>query len=199
LRFYVLFEAWVADKTSLRKSYLYQRSQLSKDIQHQAAVQASDVFLCDIPVSKHDIIAGYYPIRDELSTLPLLEKLHSLGCQLALPCVTEKDNPLVFRSWRLDTILEPHPHYPVKQPKNDSRLVTPTIILVPLLAFDKKGYRLGYGGGFYDRTLAALLQQGIKIRAVGYGYSFQCAENFPVSEHDQALNAIVTEKECFTF
>lgn len=152
----------------------------------------STVFLAAIPVSAGAIIAAYWPRGDEVDTRPLLAALHQRGFSCALPVVDRRGGPLVFRGWEPDMALVDGA-YGIKEPPPSAPAVVPSILLVPLLAFDRAGHRLGSGGGYYDRTLAALREDG-KIVAVGVGFAAQEVACLPAEIHDQRLDWIVTEK-----
>tara|TARA_B100000676_G_scaffold297392_1_gene339011 strand:+ start:4180 stop:4758 length:579 start_codon:yes stop_codon:yes gene_type:complete len=137
--------------------------------------------------------SGFVPIRSEIDPMPLLAWLHKSGRQTALPTVGKRDAPLVFRLWAPGDEMYLGP-YGIKEPKYSAVQVHPCLLLVPLLAFDRRGLRLGYGGGYYDRTLAALRAKN-KILAVGIAYSIQEVDAMPVADHDQPLDWIVTERE----
>ncbi|OHC75821.1 MAG: 5-formyltetrahydrofolate cyclo-ligase [Rhodospirillales bacterium RIFCSPLOWO2_12_FULL_58_28] len=141
------------------------------------------------------VIAGYLAIGGEIDAEPLLRRLHGLGYVCALPVVTKPGAPLVFRRWRPGMELENGSHG-TRQPGSDAEEVTPEVVLCPLLAFDKDGYRLGQGGGYYDRTLGAL--RAIKrVTAVGLAFEAQRMETTPRDGYDQQLDRIVTEQGAF--
>ncbi|WP_114394355.1 5-formyltetrahydrofolate cyclo-ligase [Oleisolibacter albus] len=145
------------------------------------------------------IVAGYWPKGDELDVRPLLRALGARGLRTALPVVAGRGWPLLFRLWR-----DGHPLVPgafgVMEPMAEAPVVQPDLVLVPLLAFDRQGWRLGYGAGFYDRTLDALRQEGRPGRgvvAVGIGYAAQEVASVPRDAYDQPLDWIVTERGAF--
>ncbi len=156
-----------------------------------AAEAAAKAALAGLAFGRADVVAGYVAMRDEIEVLPLLKGLASLGIATALPCVVE-GRTLVFRAWRPGDGLRPAPH-DTQEPAPDAPLVRPTIVFVPLLAFDSEGYRLGYGGGYYDRALAAL-KAGGGSRAIGLAFAFQRVERLPREAHDHPLEAVVTER-----
>lgn len=137
------------------------------------------------------IVSAYRPIRSELDPEPLMHALIALGCRLCLPVVQGKGKPLKFREWTPETVMEDGP-YGAEVPSSGDWL-TPELLIVPLLAFDMTGARLGYGGGFYDRTIADLSATA-SIRAVGFAYAAQQVDAVPVEPTDRLLDAIVTEK-----
>lgn len=134
-------------------------------------------------------IAGYMPIGDELDSRILLSELSRRGFNLALPVVTKMDTALAFRRWDLGDPLNKGA-YGISEPVDDAPTCVPDIILVPLLAFDENCYRLGYGGGYYDRTLA----QHPHIKAFGLAYAAQFVDNMVVSNHDWPLQGVITEE-----
>lgn len=138
------------------------------------------------------VAAGYWPLPGEIDDRPLLLELAARGAALALPEVAAPDAPLRFRRWMPGDPLAPGPHRTF-HPLPAAPLLQPTLLLVPVLGFDAKGFRLGFGGGYYDRTLAALRRDGGLI-AVGLAYAAQQLPAVPVEPWDQALDAILTEE-----
>jgi 5-formyltetrahydrofolate cyclo-ligase len=140
------------------------------------------------------IVAGYRPFRDEIDPAPLMLNLAASGARLALPVTPPRDqpSPLTFRAWNPGEALAAG-GFGVHEPTG-GEIVVPDLILVPLLAFDRRGHRLGYGQGHFDRTLEALRAKG-SVTAVGLAYAGQELAELPAEPHDQALDAILTEKE----
>ncbi|MBI5162816.1 MAG: 5-formyltetrahydrofolate cyclo-ligase [Magnetospirillum sp.] len=137
------------------------------------------------------VVAGYWPMGDEIDPRPLLTRLAALGMRLALPVVVARGQPLAFRAWRPDDVLEPGPHG-TRHPAAAAPAVEPAVILLPLLAFDRRGFRLGYGGGYYDRTLDRLPPPP-QVRPVGLAFAAQEVAAVPHDGHDRRLDAVVTE------
>ena len=138
-----------------------------------------DNFLAEFPIATladGAYVAGYWPINDELDCRSLLTELHERGCRCLLPVVGRKGEALVFRSWQPGLSLVTS-HWGIGEPGPERSAHDPDIMLAPLLAYDDQGWRLGYGGGFYDRSLAALRAQkpqgtqGIRAIDVGAGKS----------------------------
>lgn len=138
------------------------------------------------------VVAGYHPLRGEFNPLPLMLALWSGGMTLALPEVVASAQPLLFRRWQPGDPLAVGA-FDTRHPLPGSPKVTPTILLVPLLAFDRQGFRLGYGGGFYDRTLAGLRQQTAGLLTIGMAFAGQELAGVPHQDHDEPLDWIVTE------
>ena len=138
------------------------------------------------------VVAGYWPLRDEIDVRTLLRALHDEGFVCALPAVRAPDRPLVFRRWRPGDRLE-EGAFGIAEPTPDRPEVRPVALLVPLLAVDGAGRRLGYGKGYYDRTLAALRATGPAV-AIGVCFEAQRVREVPVEAHDQRLDWVLTEK-----
>jgi len=139
------------------------------------------------------VVAGYWPMSGEMDVRPALVLLDRVGCLTALPEVVEKNRPLRFRAWVPGEDLIEGAHG-TAHPLVSAPPMRPDVVLVPLLSFDRKGYRLGWGGGYYDRTLEALRKSG-NVVAVGAAYGAQEVDEVPHDEFDQTLNWIITEKE----
>lgn len=143
------------------------------------------------------VVAGYWPMRDELDPRPTLAALSGRGCRIALPVVVGEGQPLLFRAWEPDEPLQPGP-YGTVQPADEADLVDPQLLLVPMLAFDRSGRRLGYGGGFYDRTLGALRGR-FAVQAIGIAYAEQEVAAVPAGPEDARLDGVVTERAYLDF
>lgn len=145
---------------------------------------------------RDNVISGYWPIRDEIDPRPLLDSLAARGHPLALPVVGTPDAPLVFRAWAKDDALVPGP-FGTRTPGDEAPEVTPRVVIVPLLAFDAAGWRLGYGGGYYDRTLAGLRRGPGTVLAVGIAYQDQQVDAVPRAPYDERLDWVVTETAAY--
>jgi 5-formyltetrahydrofolate cyclo-ligase len=138
------------------------------------------------PPPPQAIVAGFLPMAGEIDVLPLLQTLFERGNPIALPVTPKRGNPLTFRLWQPGDPLIPEP-FGTQRPTGDPAV--PGYLLVPLLAFDRRGYRLGYGGGFYDRTLAGLPN----ATAIGCAFAAQELDEVPTGPYDFPLTAIATE------
>jgi 5-formyltetrahydrofolate cyclo-ligase len=141
------------------------------------------------------IVSGFHPFGSEISTLPLLGILARKDCVTALPVVQGKGLPLLFRKWAPSEELVSG-IWQIPIPPETADEVEPDVLLVPMLAYDLRGYRLGYGGGFYDRTLA-LLRAKKPVTAIGVAYHGQAVEDVPHDDLDQRVDYIMTERETF--
>jgi 5,10-methenyltetrahydrofolate synthetase len=134
------------------------------------------------------LLAGYWPIRGEPDAMPYLERVLASGASVALPAVVAPRQPLQFRRWTPTTAMEAGPlriPHPAEGPA-----VTPDALLIPLVGFDAAGHRLGYGGGYYDRTLAALTPRPL---AIGLGFELGRLATLSPAPHDAAMDYIFTE------
>jgi 5-formyltetrahydrofolate cyclo-ligase len=136
-------------------------------------------------------IAAYIPIHSEIDVWSLMRALADAGHSLALPCIKRTAHPLEFRSFALGDKLK-RGAFGTREPLRSAALVTPDIVLLPLLAYARDGHRLGYGGGFYDRTLASLRKSG-KIFACGVAYSGQEVPTLTTDQYDETLDGVLTE------
>jgi 5-formyltetrahydrofolate cyclo-ligase len=142
-------------------------------------------------------VSGYWPLQGEIDVRPALKKYHREGHPVGLPVVIGKSEPLLFRRWNPAEELVMG-RFKVLTPPEGSDEIRPRVLLVPMLAFDPDGYRLGYGGGFYDRTLAKLRSAGHAV-AVGVAYAAQEMPFVPRGPYDQPLDLVVTEHSVFKF
>lgn len=136
-------------------------------------------------------VSGFWPIGSEANVMPLLLALGGRGLDMALPVVPRRGEPLVFRRWRPDDPVDRGP-FGIGEPQAAAPELEPDLLLVPLLAFDRAGGRLGYGGGYYDRTLARLRARK-RILAVGVAYAAQECATVPRDGHDARLDWVLTE------
>ena len=179
-------------KLSLRAAALARRDALTP-AERGSASRAIAMRRFPIPLGEGTVVAGYAPIRSECDPIPLMRSLAAAGAQLALPVVEAADRPLTFSAWRQGEQLMTGPHG-ILQPRPGALAVEPDIVLVPLAAFDRLCWRIGYGGGYYDRTLASL-RKARRAVAVGVAFSVQEVDAVPAESHDERLDLVITDKE----
>ena len=136
------------------------------------------------------VLAGYMPIRTEIDPRHAMAEAAAFG-PVAVPVIRAAGQPLVFSQWTPDCTLVDGP-FGARVPETE-RLLVPEVLIVPLVAFNRNGGRLGYGGGFYDRSLERLRARGT-VLAIGFAWSAQETENLPLEPTDQPLDLIVTER-----
>jgi 5-formyltetrahydrofolate cyclo-ligase len=183
----------VATKARLRLEMGERRRALVAAANPSAAAMARDIFLAAIPRRPGAVVSAFWPLPDEFDTKPLMRALHDAGHPIGLPVVEKRGLPLRFRIWTPDTVLV-RGDFNVEIPGDECPECVPEILIVPLLAFDRAGFRLGYGGGFYDRTLAGLRANG-PATAVGYAYAGQEIDAVPHDATDARIDWFVTERE----
>lgn len=137
------------------------------------------------------LISLYNAIGAEFDLIELAAALRAKGVKLCMPVVIEIGGALIFREWQEDSEMV-EDLFRILAPSDANEEVHPDVVFVPLLAFDRNGFRLGYGGGFYDRTLARLADE---IVSIGVGFAGQEMQKVPTGEFDSAVNYILTEKE----
>ena len=137
------------------------------------------------------VVAGYWPIGSEVDPRPLMARLAEAGATLALPRLDD-DGSMSFRLWRDGEELERRA-FGLSEPAESAPRVHPTLVLLPLLGFDKVGTRIGYGKGHYDKALEALREDG-RVFACGVGFYGQMLDELPAEPHDQPLDWAMTER-----
>jgi|SRR5215475_3281987 len=185
-------ETALATKADLRSAALQRRDQLSPDAR-AAAAEALSAYPLPVVVPSGGVVAGFSPIRSEINPFPLLRRFVDAGACLALPKIVKRGDPLSFRAFTFGEEL-PRGQWGIREPRPDAPEVFPDIVIVPLAAFDRRGYRIGYGAGYYDLTLTKL--RAMKpITALGLAYAMQEIATVPALAHDAQLDFVLTEHE----
>ena len=178
-------------KAALRSAALARRDGLPADVRGQASVAVADRVLAILAARRPaGPVAGFWPIRSEIDPRPTLERLANLDIRLCLPTVSA--DGLQFRLWRPGDPLRAA-GFGLSEPLPEAATCTPDVMLVPLAAFDRRGHRIGYGAGHYDRAIARLRPP----LTLGLAFSVQEVETVPDEPHDRALDWVVTEREAF--
>ena len=174
-------------RSGLRKHLLDQRRSASLDDRQQWDLHLSQQVLAWCSTYQPARLGVYWPIQAEPDLRTCYAQLHNLGIQLALPIVVGKDKPLSFATWQPGDAME-QDDYGIAIPKKPWQFLQPQVLLIPCVGFNSQHFRLGYGGGFYDRTLALTPRP----KTVGVAYALAKTE-FIASAHDVALDLILTE------
>jgi 5-formyltetrahydrofolate cyclo-ligase len=179
-----------AEKVELRKAARRKRSALASS--NIAAALAAHAI--QLKLAPGAIVGGYHALPEEADPHLLLQALVARRCHIAFPRIAGKGSPLEFHLVPDGEVLRPGA-YGIAEPLAHWPRAVPDLLLVPLLAFDDRGHRLGYGGGFYDRTLFALKSgAALRVRAIGIAYAGQAVASLPAETHDMALDGVLTEQ-----
>ncbi|MBS0277156.1 MAG: 5-formyltetrahydrofolate cyclo-ligase [Proteobacteria bacterium] len=176
-------------KAEFRNNMRKRRADLARA--HPDFARAVAEHVAALKIADSATVGGYIAINDEADPHIILKMLTSQNCELAFPRVVAKGEPLAFHRWQPGRVMA-EGAYGIPEPSKDWPLAYPKILLVPLLAFDANGHRLGYGGGYYDRTLD-FLRANSTVRAIGVAYAGQEVDALPREDHDHPLDAIITE------
>ena len=179
-------------KVELRRAALARRDALPPTERAQAAETiAARAF--PLTVAGGVVVSGYMPMKSEINPLPLLRKLAEAGARLALPVVAGAGKPLIMRAWSFGEPLVAGV-WGIRQPPAQAPTTEPDILIVPLLAFDRAGHRIGYGAGNYDMTIAAARARDA-VSAVGIAFAAQEVDAVPAGRRDEPLDLVLTERE----
>jgi 5-formyltetrahydrofolate cyclo-ligase len=179
------------------KAELRQSASAARDAmpaaERQAAAEAIAARPFPVAILPGAVVSGFMPLKSEINPLPLMRKLAGEGARLALPVVAGRGRPLIMRAWAFGEPLNSG-QWGIREPKPEALEVAPDILIVPMLAFDRRGHRIGYGAGYYDRTISALRARKA-VLAVGIAYAAQEIPQVPSTERDARLDLVLTERE----
>lgn len=176
-------------KAALRLRAHAARSALSVDDRAEAASAVAALFFSRFTLQPDAVVAAYWTVRDELDCQPILAQLMARNQPVVLPAVPGPEQPLQFRVWEQGAALD-QAGFGTLAPSALAPKRDPDLVIVPLLGFDKRGTRLGYGGGYYDRTLA---QMKTSPQVIGLAFAAQELDHIPRDTHDVPLDAVITE------
>ncbi|MFM9847114.1 MAG: 5-formyltetrahydrofolate cyclo-ligase [Hyphomicrobiaceae bacterium] len=180
-------------KTEKRKLRARMRELRAGLISAQGATFAASVAahgLGFLDLANRYVVSAFSSMLDELDTRPIMLRLAADGYRIALPVMQGKGQPLLFRAWAPGDAMN-EGIWGIREPKDDKPLLAPDVLLVPLLAFDRQGWRLGYGGGFYDRTLREA-RRTRPVVAVGFALDEQEVDAVPHLDYDERLDWVLT-------
>jgi 5-formyltetrahydrofolate cyclo-ligase len=179
-------------KAELRRAALARRDALPAQMRKEAA-EAIAARPFPVALAPTMIASGFMPLKSEINPLPLMRKFADAGSTLALPVVAGRGKPLIMRAWSWGEPLVAGV-WGIREPPPEAPAVDPDVVLVPLLAFDRRGHRIGYGAGYYDMTIARLRAKK-PIAAVGIAFAAQEVETIPTTAFDEPLDLVLTENE----
>jgi len=183
-------------KADLRRAALARRDALPPAERMAAAFAIAERGL-PVEVRPRTVVSGFSPLKSEINPLPLLRRLADAGASLALPVVVGRGKPLVMRAWSFGAPLVSGV-WGIREPPADAPEVFPDILIVPLLAFDRRGHRIGYGAGYYDMTILRL--RAMKpVTAIGVAFAMQEIAAAPATPRDARLDLVLTERETIDF
>jgi len=185
--------AAASGKAALRNEALRQRGALDPSVRESFAARLAEQGLAIARRIHANAVSVFLPIRDEPDTLPLIAALSAHGFRTALPVTVSREAPLIFRQWRPGDPTRPA-GMKIREPLASAEALAPDLLFVPLACFDRRGHRIGFGAGHYDRSLAALRAAG-PVTAVGVAFSAAQAAEIPDEPHDQRLDFVLTERE----
>jgi len=186
-------ESLVRRKAALRAEQRRKRGAVAARLGTAAAEAVARRIVTEFQLPPGAVVSCYWPLAGELDPRPAMQRLAELGHPLALPRVQGRGRPLAFHAWQPGDPLRAGP-FQVMEPSPGAPLVDPRILLVPLLAFDRAGRRLGYGAGYYDMVLRDLRARSPAPFAIGVAFAAQEVDEVPNGPRDQMLDAVVTER-----
>ncbi|HTV35577.1 MAG TPA: 5-formyltetrahydrofolate cyclo-ligase [Xanthobacteraceae bacterium] len=181
-----------SEKKQMRFEAIALRDALPREARQDAA-EAIAARPFPLKIRAGVIVSGFMPMKSEINPLPLLRRLEEMGARIALPVIGGRGKPLVMRQWSFGEPLAAGV-WGIREPKPEASEVDPDMLLVPLLAFDRAGYRVGYGGGYYDMTVTALRAKK-QVTAIGIAFAAQEVGQVPRTERDVRLDLVLTETE----
>tara|TARA_B100001175_G_C19364894_1_gene568876 strand:+ start:25 stop:609 length:585 start_codon:yes stop_codon:yes gene_type:complete len=185
-------------KNKFRKKQFTKRKKLFSNVKNNFNKYLFDNFFKKINFESIKVISSFISINTEINTADLNTYILKKKKILCLPVILKKDSPLLFRKFNNnDNMIEGF--MKIKEPSNTSEIVIPDLLFVPCLAYDLFGFRLGYGGGYYDRTFNYLKNNNKKFVSVGYAFDDQKVSEVPKDKFDIKLDYVITEKKLYSF
>jgi 5-formyltetrahydrofolate cyclo-ligase len=189
------------DSTAERKSELRREAVARRDAlpagTRAAASEAIAARPFPVSLAPDAVVSGFMPLKNEIDPQPLMRALTAKGARLTLPVILGRGKPLVMRQWAFGEPLAAG-QWGIREPKPEAGALEPEILLVPLLAFDRTGHRLGYGAGYYDLTITQLRARKA-ITAVGVAFAAQEVKEVPATPRDARLDLVLTERGVIDF
>ena len=188
----------IKKKISLRKKQFIIRKNISSKVSKVFNKNLFEQLFNKLNFESINIISSFISINNEINTSELNNYILSKNKVLCLPVIFNKDNHLIFRKFNKNEKLN-EGFMKIKEPSKNNEILVPELLFVPCLAFDIFGYRLGYGGGYYDKTFSNLKKNKRKFISVGYAFDDQKVNQVPKDKFDIKLDYVITEKKIYTF
>ena len=185
-------------KKNLRKTLTKKRDLIKKKSKLEFNLEEFNKLSRYFNFDEINYVASFISIRSEISTSQLNEKIIELKKALLFPVVEKDSHELIFKKYYSNKELKIG-KFNIPEPSEESEIVTPQLFFVPCLGFDLNGYRLGYGGGFYDKTFAKYKKLNLKFYTIGYAFDDQMQSKIPIEDFDYKLDFVLTEKQLYTF
>jgi 5-formyltetrahydrofolate cyclo-ligase len=183
-------------KAALRREAMARRDALPAELR-KAAAEAIAARNFPLAIAPGTVVSGFMPLKSEINPLPLMQALAQAGARLALPAIAGRGKPLIMRAWAGGEELD-RGQWDIREPKSAAAEVEPDILLVPLLAFDRTGHRIGYGAGYYDMAINRLRARK-PVTAIGIAFAAQEVLAVPATPRDARLDLVLTESEVIAF
>ena len=185
-------------KKNLRIKQSIIRKNLFNKIKNSFNIKIFDEFFKKINLENIRVVSSFKSINSEISTEDLNFLILKKNKILCLPVIIDKEGPLTFRKFNNNKeLIEGYMN--IKEPPKQNEILNPDLIFVPCLAFDNNGFRLGYGGGYYDKTLSQYKKNNINFISVGFAFDDQKVNNVPTDKFDIKLDYVITEKKIYSF
>ena len=185
-------------KKNLRKILTVKRNLIKKNTIKEFNLEAFNQLIKCIDFDKVEGVASFMSIRSEISTNHLNKKIIEMNKTLAFPVIEKNSEELIFKKLNSDKSLKLG-KFNIPEPTIDNIAIIPQLFFVPCLGFDLNGYRIGYGGGFYDKTFAKLKKLNLVFYAVGFAFDKQKQNKLPIEQYDYKLDFVLTEKQLYKF
>ena len=188
----------INQKKNLRKKLTIKRNLIKKNINLEFNTEAFNQLTEQIQFSSVDCVGSFMSIRSEISTNQLNKTILDMKKKLAFPIIEKNSETLTFKTINANKSFKLG-KFSIPEPTNDNKEITPQLFFVPCLGFDLKGYRIGYGGGFYDKTFEKLKKLNLLFYTVGFAFDEQKQNKLPIEKFDYKLDFVLTEKQLYNF
>ena len=188
----------VKKKKDLRNKLTERRNLIKKNTTLEFNIDVFYKLTEKIKFNAIDCVGSFIPIRSEISTNKLNKEILGMDKKLAFPAIENNAETLIFKTTNSDKSFKLG-KFEIPEPINDNKEIIPQLFFVPCLGFDLKGYRIGYGGGFYDKTFEKLKKLNLLFYTVGFAYDDQKQNELPIEKFDYKLDFVLTEKQLYTF